>query len=89
VDEVVLPAQPGLPAYDQVTSVPYTVALLTAVTGRAPRLQAGSWVWPHAARDLPTGPGPTPAALAACQQLGTGGSPAAIAHEAACVLAAG
>ena len=89
VDEAVLPAQPGLPAYDQVTSVSYAVAFLTAVTGRAPRLQAGSWVWPDAARDLPTGPGPTPAALAACEQLGVSGSSAAIGREAACVLAAG
>jgi hypothetical protein len=89
VDEAVLPAQPDLPAYDQVTSVPYTVAFLTAVTGRAPRWQAGSWVWPHAAHDLPTGPGPAPAALAACEALGTGGSPAAVGREAACVVAAG
>jgi hypothetical protein len=89
VDEAVLPDEPDLPAYDRVTSVPYAVAFLTAVTGRAPRLQAGSWVWPHAARDLPTGPGPTPAALAACEAPGDGGSPAAIGREAACVLAAG
>ena len=88
VDDAVLPAQPGLPAYDQVTSVPYTVAFLTAVTGRAPLQQSGSWVWPHTARDLPTGPGPTPAELAACEALGTGGSPAAIGREATCVLAA-
>ena len=87
VDEAVLPDEPDLPAYDQVTSVPYTVAFLTAVTGRAPVLRAGSWVWPRAARDLPAGPGPTPAALAACEALGDGGSPAAIGREAACVMA--
>jgi hypothetical protein len=88
VDEAVLPAQPDLPDYDKVTSVPYAVAFLTAVTGRAPRLQAGSWVWPDAARDLPTSPGPTPSALAACEQLGADGSPAAVGREAPCVLAA-
>ena len=89
VDEAVLPDQPGLPAYDQVTSVPYTVAFMTAVTGRAPHLQARSWVWDHAASDLPTGPGPTPSAVAACEALGVGGSPAALGREATCVLAAG
>jgi len=89
VDDAVLPAEPTLPAYDQVTSVPYTVAFLTAVTGRAPVLRAGSWVWPQAARDLPTGPGPTPAALATCEALGDTGSPGAVGREATCVMAAG
>ena len=89
VDDAVLPDQPGLPAYDRVTSVPYTVAFLTAVTGRGPARVAGSLVWPVAAADLPTGAGPTPAALAACEALGADGSAAALDREVACILAAG
>jgi len=88
VDDVVLPDQPGLPAYDRVTSVPYTVAFVTATVGRAPRRVDGSWVWRRASRDLPTGPGPTPSAVDACVALGAGGSPAAVERVAACVLAA-
>jgi hypothetical protein len=89
VDDAVLPDQPDLPAYDQVTSVPYTVAFMTAVTGRAPVQVAGSLVWPVTIARLPTGAGPTPAALAACELLGNDGSAAALDREAACVLAAG
>ena len=89
VDTAVLPDQPGLPAYDQVTSVPYAVAFLTAVTGRTPRRVAGSWTWPHVSTDLPTGPGPAPAAVDACVSLGSNGSPAAVERVAACVLATG
>jgi hypothetical protein len=89
VDTAVLPDQPGLPAYDRVTSVPYTVAFMTAVTGRAPARVAGSWVWANASGDLPTGPGPTPAAVDACVSTGSGASAAAIERVAACVLAPG
>jgi hypothetical protein len=89
VDTAVLPDQPGLPAYDQVTSVPYAVAFLTAVTGRTPQRVAGSWMWPHVSTDLPTGPGPAPAAVDACVSLGSNGSPAAVERVAACVLATG
>ena len=66
VTGAVLPDQPGLPAYDRVTSVPFTVAFVTAVTGRAPVRRQGSWVWDGIARGTPVGPGPTPAAVAAC-----------------------
>ena len=64
VTAVVLPDQPGLPIYDRVTSVPFVAALMAAVTGRAPRHEAGTWVWtvtnhnPH--------PDLTVAALARC-----------------------
>ncbi|HEY4927948.1 MAG TPA: hypothetical protein VIH95_02280 [Acidimicrobiales bacterium] len=88
VDTAVLPDQPGLAAYDQVTSVPFTVAFLTAVTGRAPARVAGSWVWARASSDLRAGPGPAPAAVDACVSLGSDGSPAAMERVAACVLAA-
>ena len=32
-------------AYEQVTSVPYSVALMTAATGQRPMEQLGDWVW--------------------------------------------
>ena len=86
---VVLPDEPGLAPYDRVTSVPYTVAFVTAVLGRAPAYRAGSWVWTAVEGGTPTGPGPTPAALAGCVALGSDGSPAAVARVAACVLAPG
>jgi len=89
VDSVVLPDQPGLPAYDKVTSVPYTVALLTAATGRAPLRVAGSWVWDRASVGLPVGPGPDSVAVDACVAQGADGSPAAIERVAACVMATG
>jgi hypothetical protein len=88
VDTAVLPDQPGLAAYDRVTSVPFTVAFLTAVTGRAPARVAGSWVWARTSSDLPAGPGPAPAAVDACVSLGADGSPASMERVAACVLAA-
>ena len=88
VTGVVLPDAPGLAAYDRVTSVPYAVAFVTAVTGRAPTRQVGSWVWSDLAVDRPVGPGPTPAALAACVSLGASGAPAAVERVATCVLAA-
>jgi hypothetical protein len=88
VTMAVLPDEPGLPPYDRVTSVPYTVAFMTAVTGRAPVRQQGSWVWPGIAAGTPTAPGPTPSALGACTTLGTAGTPVAVRRVAACVLAA-
>jgi hypothetical protein len=89
VDRAVLPDQPGLAAYDRVTSVPHAVAFLTAVTGRAPVRLAGSWVWTRISVGLPAGRGPFPAAVGACEAPGSDGSPTAVERVAACVLAAG
>jgi hypothetical protein len=89
VTGVVLPDQPGLPAYDRVTSVPYTAAFVTAVVGRSPARRAGSWVWDGLSAGTPTGPGPTPAALDRCVGLGADAAPAAVQRVAACVLAPG
>ena len=89
VDTVVLPDQPDMPAYDQVTSVAYTVGFMTAVTGRAPVRVAGSWVWGRASSNLPVGPGPAPSAVDSCVAPGSGGTPAVLRQVAACVLAAG
>ena len=87
VSGTVLPDGPGLAPYDRVTSVPYTVAFVTAVTGRGPTRRLGSWVWSGLDGDLPTTPGPTPGALAGCVTLGASGSPAAMERVATCVLA--
>jgi len=89
VTGVILPDQPGLPAYDRVTSVPYTVAFVTAVVGRAPVRQAGSWVWNGVARAPRAGVAPAPASVDACTSRGAGGSTAAVERVAACVLALG
>jgi hypothetical protein len=51
VTTVVIPDQPGLPIYDQVTSVPFAVALLTAASGRPPVHQESAWVWYGLDRD--------------------------------------
>jgi hypothetical protein len=64
VTAVVLPDQPDLPVYDRVTSVPFVAALMAAVTGRAPRHEAGTWVWTVTGHDLH--PNLTIAALARC-----------------------
>ena len=87
VTGVVLPDAPALRAYDRVTSVPYTVGFMTAVTGLAPLRRAGSWVWWIHTSALPTGPGPSPAALDGCVARGATGTPAAVREVAACVLA--
>jgi len=89
VTGVALPDQPGLPAYDRVTSVPYTVAFVTAVLGRAPIRQAGSWVWNGVARAPVAGPGPSPASVDACTSLGADGTTVAMERVAACVIALG
>ena len=89
VDLVVVPDQPDLPPYDRVTSVPFTVAFVTAVTGRPPERVAGSLVWPVDVAALPTGPGPTPADLDACVALGDTGSPAGVDRVSSCILARG
>ena len=89
VTGVVLPDEPGLPAYDRVTSVPYTVAFVTAVVGRAPVRQRGSWVWGGPPAGTPVGPGPAPAALAGCVALGASGTTVDISRVASCTLALG
>jgi hypothetical protein len=50
VTTIVVPDQAHLPIYDQVASVPFVVALMTAVVGRPPVHQADAWVWPDVSR---------------------------------------
>ncbi len=45
VTTVVIPDQPALPSYDQIPSVTYAAALITAATGQPPLHQANAWVW--------------------------------------------
>lgn len=84
VTEAVLPDQPGMPAYDRVTSVPHVVAFMTAVTGRVPVRTSGSWVWMGISTGLPAGPGPSVAEVRACEALDSNGSPKAIERVASC-----
>jgi hypothetical protein len=68
VTTVVIPDQPDLPTYDQIQSVPYAAALVSAATGRRPVYQSQAWVWtgldgdggqasPSVASSLPTAAG--------------------------------
>ncbi len=45
VDKVVIPDEPGRPAYDQIQRVTKATALFTMATGLAPTWQAHAWVW--------------------------------------------
>jgi hypothetical protein len=42
---IVIPDQPGLPAYDQGRGPAYAVGLLTAAMGRPPAYEHAAWVW--------------------------------------------
>jgi hypothetical protein len=42
---VVIPDQAGLPAYDQISSAPAAVRLISAATGERPIHQDDAWVW--------------------------------------------
>jgi hypothetical protein len=53
VTMVVIPDQAGLPSYEQISSVPFAVALVTAATGVRPKYQAGAWVWTRVNHDGP------------------------------------
>jgi hypothetical protein len=52
VTMVVIPDQPGLPAYDKIPSVTYAAAVITAATGMRPLHEADAWVWPGVGRAL-------------------------------------
>ena len=45
VTMVVIPDQRDLPGYDQLPSVTFAAALLSASTGQRPLHQADAWVW--------------------------------------------
>ncbi len=88
VTMVVVPDQPGLPAYERIRSVTDAAALMTAATGTLPVRQADAWVWTgvdHARRWVP----PATADISRCL-AGVGYDGDAAVHAAtSCVLAAG
>jgi hypothetical protein len=86
VTTVVVPDTEGLPRYEQVRSVPSTVALMTAATGERPVRQADAWVWTGVDRAGPAAV-PTAAAYLACQ-AGPDGTPAEASTVPDCILAA-
>jgi hypothetical protein len=86
VTMVVIPDQPGLPAYEQVRSVPSSVALMTAAIGAPPVHQAEAWVWTGVGNAAPSGI-PTSQAYQACL-VGPAGAPTATADIPGCLLAA-
>lgn len=65
VSTVVIPDQHGLPEYEEVSSVPFAVGLMVAVTGHAPVHQHAAWVWYGVDHDPVPATGAT-APLAAC-----------------------
>ncbi len=69
---VVIPDQPGLPAYDKGNNTAYAVALMTATLGAAPSYRARAWTW--AVGERPSGPLTiTPDAFRSC--VGTANFP--------------
>ena len=64
VTMVVIPDQDGLPAYDQISSVPLAAAMVTAATGIQPTHRDGAWVWTLSRRGLQ--PPASDQRLAAC-----------------------
>ncbi len=88
VDLVVVPDEPGLPLYDQIPSVTYAAALMTAATGPAPIHQAGAWVW-KVHSPMPTASTLSPDQLNACVSGLPHGGADAVDSASRCVLAGG
>ena len=65
VTMVVVPDQPGLPAYDQVGPVSSIAAVMTAAVGKRPMFQGSAWVWTEVDR-APPPTIPTSARLSEC-----------------------
>ncbi len=86
VTMVVVPDQPELPAYDQIDSVTYVTALVTAATGRPPIHQADAWVW-TGVDHAPPALAPTTEQFAACTNGVDLRGAAAVDHATGCVLA--
>jgi hypothetical protein len=65
VTMVVIPDQPGLPAYERIRSVTQAAVLISAATGQRPIRQADAWVWTGVDRVPPWSP-PSTARITAC-----------------------
>ncbi|MGO9029805.1 MAG: hypothetical protein ACLQOZ_14390 [Acidimicrobiales bacterium] len=85
VTMVVVPDQPGLPAYDQGRSTALAVGLFTAALGAAPRYDRSAWVW----SSVVTTGAPVPLTGARFTTCTTGAVAAAASRQsvASCVLA--
>ena len=86
VTTVVIPDQPALPAYDQIPSVTYAAAVITAATGELPIHQAGAWVW-TGVDEAVTGPPLTSSSVAECAKGVATRGVLAVEHATSCVLA--
>ena len=87
VTMVVIPDQPGLPAYDQIHSVTLAAALITAATGRLPVHQADAWVWTGVGARRCRRPTRRRARLAECTKAVAPRGAGAVRRATACVLA--
>ena len=92
VTMIVVPDQPDLPNYDQISSVTSAAALITAATGQRPVHQAGAWVWTGVGRAHPATPvhPAVPADTASLERCTAGVADrgvAAVRRATACVLA--
>jgi hypothetical protein len=86
VTTVVIPDEPALPSYDQITSVTYAAALIAAATGQPPLHQANAWVWTGVNRaGAPASL--SAASFSACTNEATARGVAAVDRATRCVLA--
>ncbi len=86
VTMVVIPDQPDLPTYDQISSVTSAAALITAATGRPPVHQSDAWVWPAVKGTFPAESADT-ATLGRCTTGVSSRGVPAVRRATACVLA--
>ena len=88
VTMVVIPDQPGLPAYERIRSVTQAAALITAATGVLPVHRAQAWVWSGL---IPARPWSPPSTTRISHCLAGLGYEGTVAVDAAtrCVLATG
>ena len=86
VTMVVIPDQPDLPAYDQISSVTFAAALITAATGELPASQSGAWVWTGVDRARPSVHAGT-ARLSSCTSGAATSGALAVRQTTSCVLA--
>ncbi|MGO8873603.1 MAG: hypothetical protein ACLQPH_19810 [Acidimicrobiales bacterium] len=82
---VVIVAQPNLPPYDTVRSIPNAAMLVAAATGTAPQFEDGAWVWTGVDK---AGPSvlPTPATVARCSVGTPSGDELTVDRSIQCIL---
>jgi len=85
VTTAVIVAQPNLPPYDRVQSVPTAAILITAATGRVPQYDNGSWVW-SGVGNAGASIVPTDATIAACTAGTISGDQASVDHATRCII---